>query len=409
MRPRTQRADAKSAVWPLQWLNFFMADVQAGIGPFLGIFLMAHGWKSGLIGTVMSIGGVAAMAVTAPAGALVDISTHKRLLVIVPGVFTMIASATVLLSQQFWVVAASQIGTAIAGAAIGPAVNSIPLGIVRQAGFIKQTGMNQAFNHAGNMIGAALSGFLGWKFGFNAVLWLAVLFGLLSIASVMLISPAAIDQHAARGMKSPSGEEEKASGYRVLVECTPLLVLAAALTVFHLGNAAMLPLYGMKVVADGHVNGPGFVAITIVVAQGVMILTSLVAKQLRESQGLWIALLVSFAVLPIRGLVAAFLTTGWAVYPVQFLDGIGAGLQSVVVPVLVARTLNGTGRVNVGLGAVMTAQGIGAALSPAFGGWMAQERGYDVAFLVLGCCAIGPVVAWVVFAPSVKTATTLRA
>ena len=38
----------------LQSLNFFMADMQAGIGPFLGVFLLAHGWESGLIGTVMT-------------------------------------------------------------------------------------------------------------------------------------------------------------------------------------------------------------------------------------------------------------------------------------------------------------------------------------------------------------------
>jgi hypothetical protein len=48
-----------------------MADMQAGIGPFLGVFLLAHGWQSGLIGSVMTIGGVAGMLMTAPAGALV--------------------------------------------------------------------------------------------------------------------------------------------------------------------------------------------------------------------------------------------------------------------------------------------------------------------------------------------------
>jgi hypothetical protein len=34
-----------------------MADMQAGIGPFLGVFLFAHNWQSGSIGTVMTIGG----------------------------------------------------------------------------------------------------------------------------------------------------------------------------------------------------------------------------------------------------------------------------------------------------------------------------------------------------------------
>jgi hypothetical protein len=47
-------------------LNFFMADMQAGIGPFLGVFLLAHGWQSGLIGSVMTIGGVAGMVMTGP-------------------------------------------------------------------------------------------------------------------------------------------------------------------------------------------------------------------------------------------------------------------------------------------------------------------------------------------------------
>lgn len=394
-------------IWPLQLLNFFMADMQAGVGPFLGVFLLAHGWHSGLIGTVMSIGGIAGMAVTAPAGALIDNTSHKRCFVVIPGICTVLASALILLSQQFWLVSASQVATAVAGAAIGPAVNAITLGIVRQSGFNKQMGLNQAFNHAGNMIGAGLSGILGWLFGMSAVFCLAALFGILSIVSVALIPADAIDHRVARGIKHVSGEDDKVSGFRVLVECKPLLVLAAALAMFHLGNAAMLPLYGMAVVTDAHANGPSFVAVTIVVAQGVMIFASLLAVRLGEKYGLWIVLLVSFAALPIRGVLAGFLISKWGVYPVQFLDGIGAGLQSVAVPGLVARILNGTGRINVGQGAVMTAQGIGASLSPAVGGWLSQELGYSAAFLILGSFAIGSVVLWLTFAPAVKQAAAV--
>ena len=195
----------------------------------------------------------------------------------------------------------------------------------------------------------------------------------------------------------------------MLVECKPLLVLAAALAMFHLGNGAMLPLYGMAVVTDDHANGPGFVAITIVVAQGVMILTSLFAMRLGEKRGLWIVLFVSFAALPIRGILAALLISRWGVYPVQFLDGVGAGLQSVAVPALVARILNGTGRINVGQGAVMTAQGIGASLSPAVGGWLSQELGYPTAFLILGSFALGSVALWVMFASAIRQAAVVAA
>jgi MFS family permease len=394
----------QKAFAPLLALNFFMADMQAGIGPFLGVFLLAHGWQSGWIGTVMTAGGVAGMLMTTPAGALIDATRSKKLFVIIPGICTVIASGIVLLSQQFWLVAASQVATAIAGAAIGPAVAGITLGIVRQAGFNRQNGKNQAFNHAGNMVGAGLSGLLGWLYGFTAVFWLAAAFGVLSIISVLMIPRDAIDDDAARGLEQQDKDKGHASGLQVLVESKPLLILAAALLFFHLGNAAMLPLYGLAVVADKHADPTSFVAMTIVIAQGTMILTALVAMRMAEKEGYWLVLLASFAALPIRGVIAAWLLNKWGVYPVQILDGVGAGLQSVAVPGLVARILNGTGRVNAGQGAVMTVQGIGASLSPAIGGWIAQELGYGPMFIILGAFAAASVALWIVFAPLLKPA-----
>jgi MFS family permease len=394
----------QKALAPLLALNFFMADMQAGIGPFLGVFLLAHGWQSGWIGTVMTAGGVAGMLMTTPAGALIDATQSKRLYVIIPGICTVIASGIVLLSQEFWLVAASQVATAIAGAAIGPAVAGITLGIVRKAGFNRQNGKNQACNHAGNMVGAGLSGLLGWLYGFTAVFWLAAAFGVLSIISVLIIPGDAIDDAAARGLEQEDSQQSHVGGMKVLVESKPLLILSAALLFFHLGNAAMLSLYGLAVVAEKQADPASFVAMTIVIAQGVMILTSLVAMRVAEKEGYWLVLLVSFIALPIRGAIAAWLLTKWGVYPVQILDGIGAGLQSVAVPGLVARILDGTGRVNAGQGAVMTIQGIGASISPAIGGWIAQEMGYAPMFLILGSFAAVSVGLWLAFASVLKPA-----
>ena len=399
---------AAKAIWPLLSLNFFMADMQAGIGPFLGVFLLAHGWKSGLIGTVMTVGGVAGMLMTTPAGALIDATKRKKLYVIVPGICTVIASGIVLLSQSFWLVTLSQVATAIAGAAIGPAVAGITLGIVRQAGFNRQNGHNQALNHAGNMVGAGLSGLLGWQFGFTAVLALAAAFGVLSIISVLMIPSDAIDDDEARGLDSGKDDGVGVGGITVLLECKPLLILAAALALFHLGNGAMLPLYGLAVVSAKQADPAGFVAITIVVAQGVMILVSLIAMRLAEKQGYWMVLLISFIALPIRGVIAALVMNKWGVYPVQILDGVGAGLQSVAVPGLVARILQGSGRVNVGQGAVMTIQGLGASLSPLIGGWIAQEIGYSAMFLILGSFALGSIALWLGFASILRPACARR-
>ncbi|WP_144113974.1 MFS transporter [Paraburkholderia sp. BCC1886] len=387
-----------NAQYALEALNFFMADVQAGIGPFLGVFLQAHGWLPQAIGTVMTLGGIAGMLATSPAGALVDATHHKRGIIVIAGVMTTLASLVLWVSHDYWMVASSQIFTAVTGAALGPAVTGVTLGIVKEKGFNRQFGRNQVANHAGNVIGAALSGWLGWRYGFGAVFVLAGVFGILTVISTLAIRRDAIDHDSARGLgESVPNEQEHASGFRVLLTCRPLLVLAASLAMFHLCNAAMLPLYGLAVVAAHQGEPNAFTAETIVVAQLVMVVAACLANRLIHRIGYWRVILITFLALPLRGLVAAMFITSWGVWPVQALDGIGAGLQSVAVPALVVRLLQGTGRVNVGQGVVMTFQAAGAALSPALGGVLAQHFGYASAFLVLGFVSTGSLALWMCF------------
>jgi len=388
-------------LWPLLGLNFFMADMQSGIGPFVGVFLADRGWASGLIGTALTIGNIAGMLITTPFGAVIDASSHKRLWVIVPGAAVVLGSSIILVSQNFWAVAASQIATSIAGAAIVPAVTGITLGIVKQKGFNRQNGRNQAFNHAGNLIGAAISGWLGWKFGYFYVFLLAALFGVVAVGCVLMIPPGSIDDRAARGHKEDDPEGGP-NALKVLLTHKPLLVLALALAVFHLGNAAIMPLYGIAAVSASQANGPGFVATTIVIAQGTMIIAALAGMRIAESRSYWPLLLASFLVLPFRGILAFWLSGWWGVVPVEILDGVGTGLQSVAVPGMVARSLYGTGRINLAQGAVITVQGAGAALSPALGGWIAQWIGFATTFLLLGGFGLMATALWIALRATVK-------
>ena len=392
----------------LEALNFFVADVQAGIGPFLGVFLQARGWGTDLIGTVMTIGGIAGMVATSPAGALVDATRHKRALIVVAGVMTVAASGLLWVSHDYWMVAASQIATAITGAALGPAMAGITLGIVRQRGFDRQFGRNQVANHAGNVVAAALSGWLGWRYGFSAVFALSAVFGILSLIAIAMIREDAIDHDVARGLEADSStgdaSEAKVSGLRILLECRPLVVLAAALALFHLGNAAMLPLYGLAIVAAHQGDPSAFTAESIVIAQLVMVGAAAFAYRLIRWRGYWWVILVTFLALPVRGMIAASVIHQWGVWPVQALDGIGAGLQSVAVPALVVRLLEGTGRVNAGQGVVMTVQGAGAALSPALGGILAHRFGFPAAFMALGAISTGSLALWLCFGAGLRHA-----
>ena len=380
----------------LEAASFFLADVQAGVGPFLGVYLQAHHWAPGQIGTAMTIGGLVALAATAPAGALVDGTTHKRGLIAFASVGTMLATLLLLFSTAFPAVVTSQVLTALTGSVFGPALAGLTLGLVGQSGFDRQFGRVQVANHAGNVVAAALSGYLGWRFGFAAIFLLATAFAVLAIGTTYAIRRSDIDDRRARGMGEGQGGDEgdAPGGFRLVWRSRPLLILAATLCLFHLGNAAMLPMFGLAVVGRGRADPALFTSATIVIAQLVMVGASLVAMRWMRTRGHWWIVMLTLIALPIRGLIAALWMDTWGVVPVQVLDGIGAGLQSVAVPALVAHLMNGTGRVNVAQGAVLAVQGLGAALSPALGGWVAQWYGFAPAFLCLGALAAFAVVIW---------------
>ena len=68
----------------LDALNFFLADVRDGLGPYLAIYLLTvRHWDEASIGFVMSIGTVAGLLAQAPAGALVDGVAYKRALLVI--------------------------------------------------------------------------------------------------------------------------------------------------------------------------------------------------------------------------------------------------------------------------------------------------------------------------------------
>jgi MFS family permease len=387
----------KTSLLALNAVNFFMADVQGGLGPFLGIYLQAEHWSPAEIGVVMTIGGLAGMVATAPLGALVDQLKAKRALVIIATAAITLASLAILLLPSFAAVATTQVICGVAGAAIGPALAAITLGLVGQKHYTHRVGRTQAFNHAGNVAAALLAGALGYVFGIGAVFAVLAAMAAASAIAIVWIDPKRIDYRAARGL-SGKGEDGQ-SAWSTLITCKPLLVLAATLLLFHLGNAAMLPLLGQSVAATGADNPSAFTGATVVIAQLTMVPMAIFAARLAEAKGYWIVFLLALLALPLRGALAASIGGLLALGPVQVLDGVGAGLLGVAVPALVARILNGTGHVNAGLGAVMTMQGIGASLSTSLGGFVAGKFGYPASFLALGSIAVIALALWVVARP----------
>src|SRR6201990_3142325 len=62
----------------LDLLNFFVADVQTGFGPFVAVYLTAHKWTQVQIGFALTTGTIVGLLAQIPAGALVDATPNKR-------------------------------------------------------------------------------------------------------------------------------------------------------------------------------------------------------------------------------------------------------------------------------------------------------------------------------------------
>lgn len=381
----------------LNALNFFMSDVRDGLGPFLGVFLQQRGWGPQEIGLVMTVGGLAGMVATTPLGALVDATRAKRAVMIVASAVIIAASMTMLYFPKLTTTVIASVAQGVAGAVIAPAIAAITLGLVRQEGFARQLGRNEAFNHGGNMFAALMGGLLGLWLGLPAVFYFMAFMAVGAIAATLLIPADAIDHAAARGCEEGDvAVREGQSGWRILLTSRPLITVGVVMMLFHLGNGAMLPLLGQAMVARGDGDPAVATALTVVVAQSTMIVTALLAARLAQARGYWLVIVLALAALPLRGLIAAVFGGFWVLVPAQILDGVGAGLLGVALPGLVARILRGTGHFNVGLGAVMTLQGVGAALSPTLGGAVAERWGYPASFLALGLVAALALACWLV-------------
>lgn len=375
----------------LNALNFFMADVN-GLGPYVGVYLQQQHWSPETIGVALSMAGLATMATTTPFGALVDRTSWKRAVVAASAIATVLASLAILASTAFSVVAASQIVTGIAAAAIGPAIAGITLGLVRQEGYPHQLGRNESFNHAGNIAAAAVVGLLGYRFGLWVTFAVMTAMAIFSLVSLSLIREKDISHRAARGMGK---RKRKITGLNVLARSKPLILVAVAVTLFHLGNAAMLPLLGQSLAANGKADPSATMSSAIIIAQCTMIPVAIATARLAEKRGFWITTLLALIALPIRGLIAGLVDHPLTILPIQILDGISVGILGVTVPGMVARILRGTGHINAGLGAVLTMQAAGIAISPGLGGLLAGYLGYALSFLILGALAGLSAVVWV--------------
>jgi MFS family permease len=383
----------------LDAVNFLLADVRGALGPYLNVFLVTQQhWSQSEVGLVTTVGGLLGLLIQTPIGAAIDETRAKRGAIILALGVLAIGAIIIFAMPSFWPVAIANSLMAIVGDVFGPAVAALTLGLYARKQLARRMGRNSAFDHAGNVAIAVIAGAVGYAFSQRAVFLLVPVFAVLAAAAVLSIPSAAIDHDRARDLNHEGHAAEtlvSSAGYGVLFRSRPLVIFGLCVMLFHLANAALLPLVGQKLAAAYPKEATAMMSACIIAAQLVMLPIALLVGRTADTWGRKPLFLAGFAILPIRAVLYTFSNNSFWLIGVQVLDGVGAGIFGTLTPLVIADIMRGTGRFNLAQGAVATVQGIGASLSGLIAGVIVDHFGYSVTFLTLGAAAA---VALVVFA-----------
>ena len=383
---RPQAAPSARSQRGLDWLNFFVANIETAFGPFLSVYLAQHGWSQGTIGTVLTANTAVALATQTPAGALVDWMRRKRL--VVAGCLALIAAGSLLIGffPAYLPVMGGELLHGVTGGAVQSALAAIGLGLVGHRAYHTRVGRNQRYASLGAGLTAACMGVLGTFVSPGAPFLATAGLCLPALMSLSLIDDAEIDYARARGAAGRT--EPGVARWHELVRDRRLLVLALCLFLFQFANASMLPLASERLAADYQFESEVVTAALVVVPQLVTaLIAAWVARKADEWGRKWL-FSAAFIALLARAVLFALAFGPWFLVGVQVLDGLSAAVVGILVPVIVADCTKGTGRYNFSLGGVNTISGLGATASTTAVGFLAQSLGFTAAFFALAAVAV---------------------
>src|ERR1035438_6003627 len=204
------RQPSKRSLRGLDWLNFFLADVQTGVGPFLAIYLAGYAWNEQRVGLALTVGGIAGILTQTPAGALVDHLRSKRALIAAGIVALTVGALLVAFVPTFWSVMSAQVLVGGTSSIFGPAICAISLGIVGHRLFDLRQGRNQSFNSAGNVVAALSMGLLGYFVSNRSIFFFVAFCTLPTLFALRKIRADEIDYERACGAQQDAGDRDGA-------------------------------------------------------------------------------------------------------------------------------------------------------------------------------------------------------
>ena len=377
--------------------------MQTGFGPFVSVYLTTQKWTQVDIGLILSAAGFVSLIGQMPGGALVDSARSERRVAGVAVAAICLAALGYAAMPIFPLVLSAAVLHALASCVLGPAMVAISLGLVGPVAISERLGRNARFASVGNGLAAAAMGAVGF-ISPRAVFIVTVLLLVPALLALRAIAANEIDPERAHGARPRRRAFKPPIRPGDLMHSRPLLIFAACLLLFHLANAAMLPLMGSVLTMRASRWATLLIAACIVVPQLLVAALSPWIGRKAQSWGRRPLLLIGFAALPVRGVLFATVTNPELLVVVQLLDGVTAAVLSVLVPLVVADLTRGTGRFNLGQGIVGTFVGIGASLSATLAGYISDHFGSPSAFGGLAAIAFAALTAAWLLMPETRPA-----
>jgi MFS family permease len=380
--------------WPgsdraLDLVNFFVADAQTGFGPFVAVYLTTHKWTQVDIGFALTLGTVTSLISQLPAGALVDSMRNKR--IAASGALAGIFSAAMLLglNPERLPVLVALVLHGFSSCVITPAIAAISLHLAGHAALGERLGRNARYASIGNGMAAAAMGATGAYLSSRFVFFLTA--GLCVPAMVALWSIG----RGSFAREQTTSEMRDFTGLRELLVDRRLLTFAVCVMLFHLSNAAMLPLAASAVTMRAGHFANLIIAACIVVPQIIVALLSPWVGRTAQRIGRRRLLLLGWGALPLRGLLLAVLPGSWPLIAGQAVSGVSAAVFGVMMPLLAADLTIGSSHFNLCMGILGLAMYLGAAVSTTLSGEISDAVSMAAAFLSLAAIGLlGVAMVW---------------
>lgn len=390
----------------LSALVFFLSDVKDGVGPFLAIYLKSTlNWDTQKTGMALASMSIAGAIMQLPSGLLVDSTKFKRLILALSAILISMGCFIILAFPSLLNVIFAQSMIGVASAVIPPSIAAITIGLVGRKAFPKRISINETWNHTGNLFTALAAGILGQYLGHHWILYVVSVFALLSILSILFINPKEIDHNAAREL-APNNDKSNSDGkpepILKLLKQKSIIIFSLSIILFHLANAAQLPLVGQLLAKQNPDIDALFMAGSIIFAQFVMIGVAYAVGFFMNGFGRKPIFLIAFLILPLRAILYTLTTNPIYLLAIQLLDGIGAGIFGVIAIVIVSDLTKGTGRFNFFQGLVALCTGVGAAFSNLIAGSIVKSWGFNAGFLSLSLLALIGLSFFWLFMPETK-------